>query len=519
KNALFVFFLLPALACAVFDGVVSGTFDFLRSIVTLNLVDALKILSTSFSVGMTPGDWPTLTAVHNSFTWIGGFFVVAFTLQGIKYIVSADSPHGRAQAKQDIQKLVVGMVVVGLAGHIYQLGLDLGDAMTASFVSFQQPNWNTVEGLLNRLVMSTVVICIITGVGSFFAIFFLVVVSLRYLLLLVLWALFPVILALYVSGMGFLSRIGAKGVNLYIACVFSGPVMALFFNFSLNTLSNLAQHGFEPSNAFDSLIALLLAYGGFIAAILSPTLLFGLTDKFGTIANTAASLGGAVAGGVVTGGVGAVAGSMMGSKAAASSGNPNALDNYDISVPTSKNIREAGEMADEKMEGERLGVELAARKNLKVDDFKDKMFEEGLANGQWSVDSGGIVQVESGGRHKYPGEVRENLELALAHGRGFGDKICQNQAAEDGVLSDNKIILKNAIKDSLPSGDGIQNMYVGDSGGLNYEVVVEDSEKSGYFSIPKKGFSSQEDVVERIRETAEMQGLSSYQAALKYRRG
>jgi hypothetical protein len=260
--------------------------------------------------------WPAIAAAHDGFSWLGGFFVVALTFQGVKYVMAADSPGGRANAKSGVQKLVVGMAFISVNGLLFGLGLDVSRGLGDAFM------WKTAQSVSNfdvlLLAAMGTLTCFLLPVASLVIGGFLLMVLARYIMILVLYAFFPLILAFYFTNFSFLHRLGARGLNLYIAAVLSYPVMAFMFGMGLDMVniavgtSNPAAYGAGAFNPLDKIVTLTMGIVVLGLGAISPVMVLGLAEKAGSMLQLGGVAAGVIVGAVATPATGAaVAGITM----------------------------------------------------------------------------------------------------------------------------------------------------------------------------------------------------------------
>jgi hypothetical protein len=493
---------LAGTASALFENAYQGVVDSVSATVDENFRQAIVLIAAYITSNPSLGDWPTLTAIHDGFSWVAGFFTVALTFQGVKYVMAADSPGGRANAKATVQRLIAGMAVVAVNGHIFALGLDLSKALTDAVIS--DAAYSTGSASLALITASVGVACLVSPVAVLGVLALLMALASRYMLLLILWALFPMILAFYFSQFGFLTRLGGRGLNLFIAAVLSNPVMALIFKVSLDMFNAAADPATASLNVADKFLAFLLALAGFALAGLSPIMMLGLLDRVGAIVGAAATGVGSIAGGAAAG---AAAGGLV---TTASNGVRDAASSIGGQNPgTARNtLREAGEKAEEEMR--KAAVKVASSADFKATDEGRMRFMGAVLDEYGSLRGNGVVKEDVEGRIQV-GDAGKELgrqsgllggyeEWTAPYGRGFGDRTSREMAQSRGLMSDGKIVMKNAVAGSYGSGGERFEIAVND-GGDAYNVAVNGPKSMTVLTVAKSGgLDTREDVIRRISE-------------------
>jgi len=523
KTAAALALILSAgMASAIGENLFQGVYDFLISLMLLRVKDTIAIVAANLAAKPDLIRWPLLTSLHDSFTWLGGFFTLAMTYHGVKYIMAADSPGGRAKSKADLQRLVAGMVIVTFNGLIYGVGLDLSSGMTDAFIGSIGVSDNALSKVL---MLSTVSFaCLIAPLGFLVAVLLLVMSLGRYLLLVLLWAFFPLILAFYFSQLGILQKIGARGINLYVAALLSGPVMGFIFKVSYELLI-AATDGLMSTqqlriNGFEPLVALLMSLVGFILAGLSPLAMFGLIEKMGSVAAVVGSVAGAAAGGGVGAAVGGAAGAALKGLTMPAEGKGQ-VGYADQGVKNK--LEDAGRNASENMRNNAVKVaatkdhdattregKLRFMKDVHSDDELIRQYKTLLNNGTVKEDDKGRIQVGDGGRYiaKNTNLMEGRLEFEVPHGRGFGDEKSRALAEEQGLVSDGKVVLKNATYTTVTAGGQKYTVAASEGKCGTYDVAVN-GDKMMVANIPKTGgFDTRQEVIQRIVQEAEESGES-----------
>ena len=514
---LAIVLVLPGSCEAIGETLFQGGIDLLKTGMDSTFKRAVGLVLMYVMGRPSLSDWPTFQAIHDSFAWISGFFMLALMLLGIRYEVSADSPSGRASSKLAVQKMIAGMALVSLNGPIFQTGLDLSDALTNALIASSAYN---VAGEVELAMLSATLglACLLMPLATLFAVGLLVVVMSRYVLLLLLWAFFPLILAFAISQLSFLSRIGSRGVNLYIAAIISNPVVAVIFKISLDMLHAAADPSTVSWNVADKLLAFMMSIAGFAMACLSPFILLGMTEMRGAIATVAAGAAGAAAGGIT----GAAAGGVVTSYAAqGGSGTGKAMGDSARS-----DLMEAARSAEESLK--RNAVSIAATQGHDGSSVKGQLdfmnavilrqYEYLKADGVINEDGKGRINVGDGGKYmaKNSNLMGGYFEFEVPHGRGFGDERSRKIAEQQGLVSDGRIVMKNALQ----GVQGAHRITVNEAGAGSYNVAVDGGNKTTILTVAKcPGFTSRGEVIKAIQQESSCYNETPHRALSRISRG
>ena len=514
-------------AQAIGESLFQGAYDLIVSLMFLRIKDAIGIIVGSLTATPDLTQWPIMSGINQGFTLLGGFFMLALTFQGIKYIMSADSPAARANSKTAIQKIVLGMILVSSNGIIFNLGLDLSKALTNAFVEGMSADENALAKVIMLQTMSLA--CIIAPLGLLSILLLLFMFLARYMLIILLFAFFPLILALYFSQLTFLKRMGERGVSLYISVLVCGPVMAFIFKLSYDLLiasTNAASNGQAQVNAIEPLVALLMSLIGFALAGLSPLATLGLINNIAAVSSVLGGTVAAVAGGATAGTLGGVAGSaaakLTTSSAATNSQAAGNIAGAGMGSGLKDSLKDAGRKSEESMRN--AAVKVAATQEYngstpegRMEFMKATLLEQyrGLQqDGTVTEDEAGRINVGDGGKYSAKGEaaLRDYFESEAPHGRGFGDQKSRRIAEERGLLSNGKIVLKNAAQGGIDVGGGKYDIAVNDPGDGLYNVAVAGTSASGasinaVLTVPKTtDLSDKQQVIGRIMQLSQATG-------------
>ncbi len=207
-------------------------------------------------------------------------YVIAFLISGFYFFFYSDSPRGRARAKSTILKLLISIAIVIAAPVIYQLLLDLSE-IGVNFIIQSEPytiNATNALGIYSLgplwLLITLIIILIM-----------LLVQIMRYFVLLVIAAFFPMIIFLYFFD--FTRSYGQKLMELTFAFIFAPVSQAFAIVFFLKTAQ-----GMGPSlSPFGMLSTAILFLGALLLVIIAPLITMKLIKWIGALIVAAGFIG------------------------------------------------------------------------------------------------------------------------------------------------------------------------------------------------------------------------------------
>jgi hypothetical protein len=249
--------------------------------------------------------WPVTQAIHNSFWWIGTMFIVILTYQGVRYVAAADSPGGRAAAKERLKRLFVGMIIVSLSGFIYDFGIQIAQTLNNFFINasgFELNKLSSISAIALSGIFATLS-CFLLPLTALIIVAMVLMLAARAVILMICYAFMPLILALMFSGLPMLQKLGKRGFNLFLAAILSFPIMSYLFFQSISILvTTINTSGLE--NTGEAMMYGSIAVAGLAVATISPLITLGLVEMGGSILQAGGTVVGALGGpkGMVVGG-------------------------------------------------------------------------------------------------------------------------------------------------------------------------------------------------------------------------
>jgi len=163
------------------------------------------------------------------------FYVFAVLLAGVKFIFMSHSPHGRAQAKMMLEKLIVSMILVSISPAIYQLQLEFSHALTVGVLNTMKNSILEPGSTLGHQYVSSIENIPMAARLSFIFIFFFILVALEFALLIIwfrylavklLAFIFPFTLFMYLFD--WTRHLGVKMLKFTIIWIYAPVIGALW---------------------------------------------------------------------------------------------------------------------------------------------------------------------------------------------------------------------------------------------------------------------------------------------------
>lgn len=470
------FIILASTECmALFETAVSGVIDYTYQMMDLSMEKLLDLIVLGINQQPDFDSWPTLKKIRDGFSWISGFFILALTIQGLKYTLSAGNPTTRYMVKNEIQKLFVGMIIISINPTIYGFCLDFSQQLTNAFIEKNNMPSEKMEYLL--FLGTTELMCILMPLTLLITLILASIVFARYVLTLVIGAFFPIILCMYFSQISLLKNLGSRGLNLFLICMISPPAMALLYRESMRILQ-ISVESTDVTNPIDPILGIMMALAGFILTALTPILMFGLEKPLTAIA---------------TGGLALAGGGM-----ALSSVIQNSMPQQNT---MQKPLNDSWK---------RDLVNEVAGKKIKTSDKNSMSFLENICSqGLVVEDENSILQVGDAGKYLMGGKanIKGYFEGAAPYGRGYGDIKSLDEAGESETLSSGKVIMRNTLEKSMLH-DGVDYDVKVSSGETGYNVYCEGGGKASFFNL-KSELSSQ-NLLDEVAQKVEKENINPH---------
>ena len=201
-------------------------------------------------------------------------YVMVITLTGIYVLFLSISPAGRARAKSMLWNLILSMVLVSLSLEIFKILLNISGVLTRRIIAgIVTTNLSQLIGLgeMNPWMLFFLYIFIVPVL--FCAV---LAVALRYIIVLILCAIFPFTLFLYFFE--FTKDIGSKLLRYTMAAIYTQVVQALMLAITVISINSVVVTGLS-TNA-NIIYGLLIVAGGLMIA-LAPLMMMGLLTWVG----------------------------------------------------------------------------------------------------------------------------------------------------------------------------------------------------------------------------------------------
>jgi tetratricopeptide (TPR) repeat protein len=212
-------------------------------------------------------------------------YIVAIMLSGIYFLFASVSPAGRARAKNMIQKLILSMVLVTLSMPMYNILLNLSEAISQRILAGLEIQPSLFLGFIGAANLAAVALVSSSTLGLGLVMPVVVylgtvtlaatVVGLRAFLVYLMAALFPITLFLYFFD--YTKGFGEKLLNYTMAAIFTQVVQAMVLAIAIISV-NAAGDNPDWITAY---FMMLIGEGAFLMIILSPLITLGLMSWIG----------------------------------------------------------------------------------------------------------------------------------------------------------------------------------------------------------------------------------------------
>lgn len=250
-------------------------------------------------------------------------YFISLLMTGLYMIFMAESPSGRASAKNNLDKLLVSMILVAVAPGIYQILIEISKVTTNGVLSVVRTALAEDEtiadavysSLMSAQPQTQLLMLPLFGIVIWILTIALLVMWFRYLIVLVFGLIFPILIFLYLFG--FTKTFGAKMLRFALVWIFTPALSALWLAIAVFILSASASESFTGGLVTPFLFATAM----FMISI-APLVMSGLMEWLGGLVAMAGMMipGGwgialAALGGVMQGkDLGSIAGSTIGLK-------------------------------------------------------------------------------------------------------------------------------------------------------------------------------------------------------------
>ncbi len=201
-------------------------------------------------------------------------YVMIITILGIYIIFLSISPSGRAKAKSMFLKVLLSMILVSISLEIFKILLGISEAlasrMLAGVVTTQIPQ---LIGLQQMNIISLFFLLWALEQTLIWALF---VIALRYVLVLLLCAMFPFTLFLYFFE--FTKDIGARLLRYTVIAIYTQVIQALMLSITVISINSVGMSG---STFSENILYGLLITAGALLIVLAPLIMLGIMKWIG----------------------------------------------------------------------------------------------------------------------------------------------------------------------------------------------------------------------------------------------
>ncbi len=199
-------------------------------------------------------------------------YVIAFITIGIYFLFLSQSPKGRANARSALLKLLISMVFVIAATSVYQFFLDLSELLVNFVLSLVNVNVTPLGAILLGAMAVTPIFSIVYAI---LLLGLLVLYSLRYLVLLIMAAVFPLTIFLFFFEPT--KGVGRQLMRFTLALIFTPVVQAIALIFWITTMNNIG----TASGLAGNFIVVAVGFAGLVLMIIAPLITLGLLKWIG----------------------------------------------------------------------------------------------------------------------------------------------------------------------------------------------------------------------------------------------
>lgn len=204
------------------------------------------------------------------------FYSIMLIVNGIMFVWSSENPAIRAQTKERIMKLTIGMVACSMAPVIFQTMLEIELLMVGMVLDqVAGSGAQAVVLLLGAIVWFIIPAAIpVLLVALFFMIAPFLILAVRYIIVQLLAALFPITIFLY--SIDYTKNIGAKLVRISVMWTFMPLVIAFIYAITIGALSTMSF-----SNIGGSIANAGIALAGLFLMTITPMLMTSMMNTVG----------------------------------------------------------------------------------------------------------------------------------------------------------------------------------------------------------------------------------------------
>ena len=201
-------------------------------------------------------------------------FVLSIIILGFYLIFMSGSPGGRAAAKNRFWKLILTMILVSLSLEIFKILLGISEGITAKVLG------GVTDGSIEFSAIETITFVLVQLFLYMVYIWILISIGLRYILVLICAALFPITIFLYLFEMpiiGAMGReMGAKMWRWTLAVIFAQVIQGVMLAITVISFGNISE-----AAGWGKLGAAFIGIAGFVLIALAPLMMLGILKWIG----------------------------------------------------------------------------------------------------------------------------------------------------------------------------------------------------------------------------------------------
>ncbi|MEM4347047.1 MAG: hypothetical protein QW802_00465 [Candidatus Altiarchaeota archaeon] len=214
------------------------------------------------------------TLLSTSISILEPLYIIAILLTAIYLLFLSASPRGRTNAKATLVRLIIGLGIIMLTLPIIQLLLEISHSFASIVIAIFQPNTEIFKFSIEFFMAYFAIVTFFKPIpGSFFLllsillpILVLIILSVRYLAIILITAIFP--FAVFLYSFAPLSRSGKIIISVSLMWIF----LPIFNAFIIGAASvSFYSVNFIPLKLFISL-------AGYLLLIISPLIFIKILD-------------------------------------------------------------------------------------------------------------------------------------------------------------------------------------------------------------------------------------------------
>lgn len=262
----------------ILDGLVLAVSTICKYIIQLILAPLIRMLFYGLRslILFNPDVNAMKPVVFDVINMLAPVYVVVISLLGIYIIFLSESPQGRAKAKNMFWKTILSMCLVSLSLEIFKIILFLSESLANRILAgiltteLAQMSLSLEQTNIFLVILVFLFLCLILILASVVALW-------RFIVVLILCAIFPIILFLYFFDLT--KDVGSNLMRYAIIVIFTQPMQALMLGITVVTL-NLMPAG---AGIGEILAQVFLIMAGALMIVIAPLMMMGLLKWIGGV--------------------------------------------------------------------------------------------------------------------------------------------------------------------------------------------------------------------------------------------